>query len=254
VRTTRCQPWRCPPSIDRALLRRLAQTPPRPGHFCLDTKDVRGLISGLRGLADDAALRGQKIDSKVLELREVPRPTLWLEASISLSASRWLSLRGYGPSAANSMFFRRHTCRASGARAHRADLNGPVSLYRILREEYELPIVSSIRRVEATVAGARERACSGSSEALPYLCCTTSVIQPGSDRSTISWAFTVGTEAPSKSSFRARWGTLRASRGWRSRRAGHRHKGSGDDRRRLRGPAHKAFGPYQFSSWLGQLL
>ena len=41
------------------------------------------------------------------------------------------------------------------------DLSGPASLYRILREEYELPIVSSVRRVEATVAGRARRGCSG---------------------------------------------------------------------------------------------
>ena len=51
----------------------------------------------------------------------------------------------------------------------RRDLNGAVSLYRILREEYELPIVSAVRRVEATVAGVREARLLGIDKGSPLL-------------------------------------------------------------------------------------
>ena len=36
------------------------------------------------------------------------------------------------------------------------DLGGAVSLYRILRQEYRLPVVSAVRRVEASVADERQ--------------------------------------------------------------------------------------------------
>jgi GntR family transcriptional regulator len=49
------------------------------------------------------------------------------------------------------------------------DLNGPASLYKILREEYELPIVSSTRRVEAAVAHAREAGLLGIRRGAPLL-------------------------------------------------------------------------------------
>jgi GntR family transcriptional regulator len=38
----------------------------------------------------------------------------------------------------------------------RRDLGGTESLYRLLREEYGLPLVASMRRVEAAVTDARE--------------------------------------------------------------------------------------------------
>ena len=42
------------------------------GTFVSAPKTAEGLISGLGGLADDAALRGQKVQSRVLVLREAP--------------------------------------------------------------------------------------------------------------------------------------------------------------------------------------
>jgi len=140
------------------------------GTFIATPKTAVGLIGGLRGLADDAALRGQKVDSRVLTLREVP-PTEIVAHSLNLSPGeavveleRLRALDGephvlvvtYLPAAMVPGLTKR-------------DLNGPTSLYRILREEYELPIVSSVRRVETTVAGAREARLLGISKGAPLL-------------------------------------------------------------------------------------
>jgi GntR family transcriptional regulator, N-acetylglucosamine utilization regulator len=127
------------------------------GTYVSVPKTAEGLISGLRGLADDAALRGQRIDSKVLLLREVPAganvarslrldpgdPVVELERVRALDGEPHVLVMTYLPAAMVPGLVAR-------------DLGGRESLYRILREEYGLAIVSSLRRVEATVAGARE--------------------------------------------------------------------------------------------------
>jgi GntR family transcriptional regulator len=127
------------------------------GTFVSTPKTAEGLISGLRGLADDALLRGQEVKSRVLVLREVTatepvarslnlgpaEPVVELERVRMLDGEPHVLVVTYLPAILVPGLARR-------------DLNGTVSLYRILREEYELPIVSAVRRVEATVAGVRE--------------------------------------------------------------------------------------------------
>jgi GntR family transcriptional regulator len=127
------------------------------GTFVSKPKTAEGLISGLRGLADDAALRGQRIDSTVIVLGEVPAgasvarslelqpgdPVVELERVRALDGEPHVLVMTYLPAAMVPGLAER-------------DLSGSESLYRILREEYGLAIVSSLRRVEATVAGARE--------------------------------------------------------------------------------------------------
>jgi GntR family transcriptional regulator len=127
------------------------------GTFVSMPKTAEGLISSLRGLADDADLRGQRIQSRVLLLREAPAadtvarsldlavgdPVVELERVRALDGEPHVLVMTYLPAALVPGLAGR-------------DLNGSESLYRILREDYGLAIVSSRRRVEATVAGARE--------------------------------------------------------------------------------------------------
>ena len=127
------------------------------GTYVSIPKTAEGLISGLRGLADDAALRGVSIASKVLMLRETPagpsvafslglEPTdtvVELERVRAIDGEPHVLVMTYLPAAMVPGLVGR-------------DLSGSESLYRILREEYGLAIVSSRRRVEATIAGARE--------------------------------------------------------------------------------------------------
>lgn len=127
------------------------------GTFVTTHKTAEGLISGLHGLADDAALRGQRIDSEVLLLREAPAsqpvarslrlapgdPVIELERLRELDGEPHVLVMTYLPAALVPGLQRR-------------DLSGRASLYQILREEYHLPIISSRRRVEAAAAGARE--------------------------------------------------------------------------------------------------
>jgi GntR family transcriptional regulator len=127
------------------------------GTFVSGPKTTEGLISGLRGLADDAELRGQTIDSRVLTLREEPasasvagalelnegEPVVELERVRSLDGIPHVLVMTYLPAAL-----------VPGLAD--CDLNGPASLYRILREQYGLVSAASRRRVEATVANTRE--------------------------------------------------------------------------------------------------
>lgn len=127
------------------------------GTFVSAPKTAEGLISGLHGLADDAALRGQEVESRVLTLREAPasetvarslnlspgEPVVEIERLRLLDGEPHVLVTTYLPGLLVPGLTRRN-------------LSGAASLYRILREDYELPIVSSLRRVEATVAGARE--------------------------------------------------------------------------------------------------
>ena len=127
------------------------------GTFVTAPKTAEGLISELGGLADDAALRGQKVQSKVLVLREAPatdtvaqrlsiapgEPVVELERVRRLDGEPHVLTMTYLPAAMVPGLVER-------------DLNGSASLYRLLREDFGLPVVSSRRRVEAATAGVRE--------------------------------------------------------------------------------------------------
>lgn len=127
------------------------------GTFVSVPKTAEGLISGLRGLSDDAALRGQQVDSRVLSLREVAaneaaarqlkvpagEPVVELERLRRVDGEPHVLVTSYLVSAM-----------VPGLASQ--DFNGPASLYKVLREQYELPVVSGVRRVEATLARARE--------------------------------------------------------------------------------------------------
>lgn len=127
------------------------------GTFVSAPKTAEGLISGLGGLADDAALRGQKVQSRVLVLREAPvtasvakrlnlapgEAVVELERVRRLDGEVHVLAMTYIPAAM-----------VPGLAAR--DLNGSASLYQVLREDFGLPVISSLRRVEAATAGARE--------------------------------------------------------------------------------------------------
>ena len=127
------------------------------GTFVAEPKTAEGLISGVRGLADDAALRGQRVDTTILLLREVAAggdvarrlrldggaPVIELERLRAIAGEPHVLVVSYLPAAL-----------VPGLAAR--DLGGDASLYRILREDYGLPVVSAVRRVEATVADTRE--------------------------------------------------------------------------------------------------
>jgi len=127
------------------------------GTFVAAPKTAEGLISGLRGLAEDAWLRGSRIDSTVLVLRERPADVqtarlLELEPDeLVVELGRLRSLDGE-PHVLVTTFL--PTGLVPGLVA--LDLGGPESLYRILRERYGLPILSCVRRVEAAVADTRQ--------------------------------------------------------------------------------------------------
>jgi GntR family transcriptional regulator len=140
------------------------------GTFVSRPKTAEGLISGLRGLADDAASRGETIDSKVLVLHEAPAseavaralslapgdPVVELERLRSLDGEPHVLVMTYLPAVLVPGLAKR-------------DLSGSESLYRILREEYGLASVSSRRRVEASLAGAREAHLLGIERGAPLL-------------------------------------------------------------------------------------
>ncbi len=127
------------------------------GTFVAKTKVPEGLMSRLAGLADDVARRGQSLESKVLTLREEPAtasvgaqlqlkpgaPVVELERQRFVDGQPWVLTVTYLPAELVPGLVSRN-------------LGGAESLYRIIRQEYELPIVSSTRRVEAAVADERE--------------------------------------------------------------------------------------------------
>ncbi|HUZ85513.1 MAG TPA: GntR family transcriptional regulator [Candidatus Baltobacterales bacterium] len=127
------------------------------GTFVAKTKVVEGLISGLTGLADDVAQRGQSLESRVLTLREAPatasvaamlhlepgEPIVELERQRLIDGQPWVLVVTYLPAALVPGLAER-------------DLSGTKSLYSIIRHEYKLPIISSTRRVEAAIADDRE--------------------------------------------------------------------------------------------------
>jgi GntR family transcriptional regulator len=127
------------------------------GTFVSVPKTAEGLISGLRGLADDAALRNQGVDSTVLVLREIAAgETVAHNLNLSPGAQVVELERVRALGGVPHVLVTTYLPALLVPGITQRDLNGGVSLYRILREEYELPIVSARRRVEATLAGARE--------------------------------------------------------------------------------------------------
>jgi GntR family transcriptional regulator len=140
------------------------------GTFVSVPKTAEGLISGLRGFADDAALRGQQVESKVLVLREVPAPdvvalslnmasgdpVVELERARSLDGEPHVLVVTYLPALLVPGLVERN-------------FDGHVSLYRILRDDYGLTVVSGVRRVEAASAGTREARLLGVARGAPLL-------------------------------------------------------------------------------------
>jgi GntR family transcriptional regulator, N-acetylglucosamine utilization regulator len=127
------------------------------GTFVSRPKTAQGLISSMRGLADDAAFHGQTVDSVVLRLCETPAdevvaarlelepgtPVVEVERLRNLDGEPWVLVVTYLPAALVPGLVR-------------IDLGGSVSLYRVLREEYGVQVASCVRRVEAAVTEARE--------------------------------------------------------------------------------------------------
>jgi GntR family transcriptional regulator len=127
------------------------------GTFVSRPKTAQGLIGSMRGLADDAALRGQRIESTVLRLAETPAdeivagklglapgdPVVEIERLRTLDGEPWVLVVTYVPARFVPGLVRR-------------DLGGDVSLYRVLREDYGLHVASAVRRVESAVTDARE--------------------------------------------------------------------------------------------------
>jgi GntR family transcriptional regulator len=153
-------------AVSRAVIRQalnelryegLIDTQRGKGTFVAKPKVPEGLMSGLAGLADDVARRGQSLESKVLTLREEPatasvaarlqlepgEPVVELERQRLVDGQPWVLAVTYLPAELVPGLVDRN-------------LGGAESLYRIVREEYKLPIVSSTRRVEAAVADERE--------------------------------------------------------------------------------------------------
>lgn len=127
------------------------------GTFVSRPKTAQGLIGSMRGLADDALLRGQRIDSTVLRLGETEAdeivaarlgleakaPLVEIERLRTLDGEPWVLVVTYLPAQLVPGLLRR-------------DLGGATSLYRILREDYGLVPARAVRRVEAAVTDARE--------------------------------------------------------------------------------------------------
>lgn len=127
------------------------------GTFISRPKTAQGLIESMRGFAEDAALRGQQIDSTVLRLMESPagdvvaaklelesgEPVVELERLRKLDGDPWVVTVTYLPAALVPDLVRR-------------DFGGGTSLYAVLRDVYGLVARSATRRVEAAVTDARE--------------------------------------------------------------------------------------------------
>jgi GntR family transcriptional regulator len=107
-------------------------------------------------MADDAAQRGQTLESRVLTLREAPatasvaatlqlepgEPVVELERQRLVDGQPWVLVFNYLPLELVPGLVDR-------------DLGGAESLYRIIRQDYELPIIAGTRRVEAAIADER---------------------------------------------------------------------------------------------------
>src|ERR1039458_9519685 len=127
------------------------------GTFVSAPKTAEGLISGLGGLADDAALRGQKVQSRALGLREAPvtdsvgKRLNLTPGELVVELERVRRLDGE-PHVLTMTYLPASMVPGLAQR----DLNGSASLYQVLREDFGLPIISSLRRVEAATASVRE--------------------------------------------------------------------------------------------------
>jgi GntR family transcriptional regulator len=127
------------------------------GTFVSKPKTAQGLIASLRGLAEEATLSGQRIDSTVLRLMETSAgnvvaaelelepgtPVVELERLRTLDGEPWALAMTYLPAALVPGIVAR-------------DFSGGASLYTILRTAYGLVPCSATRRVEAAVTDARE--------------------------------------------------------------------------------------------------
>jgi GntR family transcriptional regulator len=127
------------------------------GTFVSRPKTAQGLIESMRGFAEDAALRGQRIDSTVLRLMESPagdvvaaklelepgEAVVELERVRALDGDPWVLTVTYLPAALVPGLVGR-------------DLGGATSLYAVLRDDYGLVARSATRRVEAAVTDTRE--------------------------------------------------------------------------------------------------
>lgn len=140
------------------------------GTFVARPKLPEGLISGLTGLHEDVTRRGQVLHSQVLTLQKVPAtssiaqrlgmhdgdPVVELERLRLIDGQPWVVVTTYLPAVLVPDLVER-------------DLQGNASLYRVLEEEYGLPIVAAIRTVEATVAGVRDAGLLGVQHGDPLL-------------------------------------------------------------------------------------
>jgi GntR family transcriptional regulator len=140
------------------------------GTFVARPKLPEGLISGLTGMHEDAARRGQTLRSTVLTLRNVPAtssvaqrlqmnpgdPVVELERLRFIEEQPWVVVTTYLPATLVPGLVER-------------DFAGNVSLYRVLEEEYGLPLVAALRTVEATIAGPRDALLLGIKEGDPLL-------------------------------------------------------------------------------------
>lgn len=141
------------------------------GTFVSTPKIAEGLISGLRGLADDAKLRNEIVDSKVLSLQEIPANevvarNLELEPGANVvELERVRSING-DPHVIVTTYLPAFLVPGLVDR----DFNGSTSLYSSLREDHHISIVKGVRRVEATVAGRREASLLQIEVGSPLLC------------------------------------------------------------------------------------
>lgn len=127
------------------------------GTFVARPKLGEGLMSALAGLHADVTARGQQIDTRVLTLQTVPstalaseklglapgEPVVELERLRYVDGEPWVVVVTYLPATL-----------VPGLDTH--DLSGNASLYRLLADEYGLPVISALRTVEATIAEARD--------------------------------------------------------------------------------------------------
>ena len=127
------------------------------GTFVAQPKTAQGLIGSLRGLAEDAAFRGQRVESIVLRAQETEADGAVAEKLALPPGGRVVELERLR-SLDGEPWVLTVTClpaeRVPGLLEH--DLGGTASLYRILREQYGLQVVSATRHVEAAVTDARE--------------------------------------------------------------------------------------------------
>jgi GntR family transcriptional regulator len=123
------------------------------GTFVAQRKVSEGLIKRLSGLHEDVTLRGQYLDSRVLDFRARPadrrvREALDVEPGEPIWELRRLRLVDGEPWVDVTTHL--PVARVPGLDRH--DLSGGASLYDVLRRDYGLEIETAVRRVEARVA------------------------------------------------------------------------------------------------------